>query len=400
MTHAPDYPCWIALAHLPRWPTEKINRLIVDIIHNKKISLQAFFALTPRDWLMDFAITADEATALSAAKGDLPKHAFLVEDLLAQGFQMIPINDKAYSPVLKKNLGMKYTPPLLYVKGNTKILHEPSVAIVGSRKASQKAIVFADSIVKTCTGQGKAVVSGFAQGVDQKALDASITYHGHSMIVLSQGVMTFGSGIKKVYSRIIEGDVLVLSTFHPKAAWDVASAMAGNVIIYGLAEEIYVAESDSSGGTWAGALDGLKKGRTIYVRKPDSNEKNGNQLLIDKGAVAVDKEGNIIYDEAMAETPPLLVQMTAPPVPPAPPSQPLPASEPADFEGCVIAYLKEADGPRTAREIKEALNIEGDTGSISKRLKKISAVKAEKNRQRLLIFTIAPDGPVQERLGL
>ena len=212
--------------------------------------------------------------------------------------------------------------------------------------------------------------------------------------------MTFGSGIKKYYSRIIEGDVLVLSTCHPKAAWDIGQAMAGNVIIYGLAEEIYIAETDSVGGTWSGALDGLKKGRTIYVRKPDGDEKNSNHLLIEKGVVAVDREGNIIPDGVRAETPPLLVQMTAPLAPQTPPSQPLPVPEPADFEGCVIAYLREADGPRTAREIKEALNVEGDTGGISKRLKKISAVKAEKSKQRLLTFVIAPDGPVQERLGL
>jgi predicted Rossmann fold nucleotide-binding protein DprA/Smf involved in DNA uptake len=36
---------------------------------------------------------------------------------------------------------------------------------------------------------------------------------------------------------------LVLSTFHPKAVWSVGLAMARNPIIYGLADEIFVAES-------------------------------------------------------------------------------------------------------------------------------------------------------------
>ena len=33
-----------------------------------------------------------------------------------------------------------------------------------------------------------------------------------------------------------------------------------------MAEKIYVAESASKGGTWSGVIDGLKKGRKIYVR--------------------------------------------------------------------------------------------------------------------------------------
>ncbi len=52
---------------------------------------------------------------------------------------------------------------------------------------------------------------------------------------------------------------MVLSTFPPKAGWSSGLAMARNPIIYGLANEIYVAESSDKGGTWSGVIDGLKK---------------------------------------------------------------------------------------------------------------------------------------------
>ena len=68
-------------------------------------------------------------------------------------------------------------------------------------------------------------------------------------------------------------------------------AMALNLIIYGLADEIFVAESSEKGGTWSGVMDGLRKGRKIYVRKPEANEKNANILHIQKGAIAVDYNG-------------------------------------------------------------------------------------------------------------
>jgi predicted Rossmann fold nucleotide-binding protein DprA/Smf involved in DNA uptake len=182
-------------------------------------------------------------------------------------------------------------------------MQEKSMAIVGSRDASDLALQFTDNIAKLASKEYKVVVSGFAKGVDKQALDSAIAYKGQSIIVLPQGIMTFESGFKTYYKQMIDGDILVLSTFPPKAGWSKDLAMARNPIIYALAKEIYVAESKSSknrqgvetkGGTWAGAMDGLKKGRTVYVRKPEPSEKNDNHILIQNGAVAVDFNGNVV----------------------------------------------------------------------------------------------------------
>ena len=149
-------------------------------------------------------------------------------------------------------------------------------------------------MAKKASKEFKIVVSGFAKGVDKQALDSAIAYKGQSIIVLPQGITTFGSGMKKYYKQIIEGDVLVLSTFHPKLPWSVDLAMARNSIIYGLASEIFAAQSDEKGGTWSGVTEGLKKGRKVFVRKPEKNEKCANMTLIAMGASPVDIEGNEI----------------------------------------------------------------------------------------------------------
>ena len=196
-----------------------------------------------------------------------------------------------YSKTLKNNLKASYCPPLLYIKGSKQILQEQSIAIVGSREAGSKSLEFTDNIAKSATKDYKVIVSSFAKGVDKQALDSAIKYIGRSIIVLPQGITTFSSGYKTYYKQIVEGDVLVLSTFHPKAPWSAGLAMARNPIIYGLADEIFVAESNDNGGTWSGVVDGLKKGRKIYVRQPDSNEKSANKLLIQMGSVPVDFNG-------------------------------------------------------------------------------------------------------------
>jgi predicted Rossmann fold nucleotide-binding protein DprA/Smf involved in DNA uptake len=295
-----EIPYWITLAHLPKWGTEKINRLVVKIVHDNQMSLETFFH-SENEWKDKFTLSDTDILDLQNAKSELPNNAFLTEDLLSQGFEVVPINSPEYSKTLKTNLKLK-APTILYVKGNKQIMQENSIAIVGSRDADDISLQFTDNIAKKASQQFKVVVSGFAKGVDKQALDSAIQYKGQSIIVLPQGIMTFSSGIKKYYKEITTGDVLVLSTFHPKSVWSSGLAMARNPIIYALATEIYVAQSSESGGTWAGVIDGLKKGRTILVRKPNENEKNANLILIEKGAKAVDFEGNIIENDAVIET--------------------------------------------------------------------------------------------------
>lgn len=295
-----EIPYWITLAHLPKWGTEKINRLVVKIVHDNQMSLETFFN-SENEWKDKFALSDTDILDLQNAKSELPNNAFLAEDLLSQGFEVVPINSPEYSKTLKSNLKLK-APTILYVKGNKQIMQENSIAIVGSRNADDISLQFTDNIAKKASEQFKVVVSGFAKGVDKQALDSAIKYKGRSIIVLPQGIMTFGSGIKKYYKEITTGDVLVLSTFHPKSVWSAGLAMARNPIIYALATEIYVAQSSESGGTWAGVIDGLKKGRTILVRKPNEGEKNANLILIEKGAKAVDFEGNAIENTEDVET--------------------------------------------------------------------------------------------------
>lgn len=292
---------WLALAHVPKIQTKKKNEIIVRLFEKGK-SIIDFFEFEQSGWENDYELNHIEIKLFEEAKKELSTYAFMVEDLLEQGYSILPITSQDYSPTLKKNLGRTYAPPVIYTKGNLQIMKEKSIAIVGSRKANDISLEFTDNVAKNASKDYKVVVSGFAKGVDKQALDSAIKYKGQSIIVLPQGIATFQSGFKKYYKQIIDGDVLVLSTFYPKAPWSVQLAMARNPIIYGLASEIYVAESSEKGGTWSGVMDGLRKGRTIYVRKPNSREKNANNILISKGGKAVDNEGILTSYEIKEET--------------------------------------------------------------------------------------------------
>ena len=284
---------WVALTHTPQIWTKRKNEIIVYCFNLGK-TIADFFE---SESFLGMGLKQEEYDLLTQAKNELANYAFLVEELLNQGYNIIPIISGEYSPTLKANL--KYNAPIvLYTKGNKQILQENAIAIVGSRNANDTALQFTDNVAKKASLEHKVVVSGFAKGVDKQALDSALNYKGQSIIVLPQGITTFASGMKKYYKQIIEGDVLVLSVFHPKSPWAVDLAMARNSIIYGLASEIYVAQSDDKGGTWAGVCDGLKKGRKIFVRQPLNNEKCANSTLISMGAIPVDIEGSTIQSTA------------------------------------------------------------------------------------------------------
>jgi DNA processing protein len=371
MKMSTEIPYWITLAHLPKWGTEKINRLIVKIVHDKSMSLETFFH-SENEWKDCFELSPNDISDLQKAKSELPNNAFLAENLLSQGFEVVPINSPEYSKTLKSNLKIK-APTILYVKGNKQIMQENSVAIVGSRDADEVSLQFTDHIANKASQQFKVVVSGFAKGVDKQALDSAIKYKGQSIIVLPQGIMTFSSGIKKYYKEITNGDVLIVSTFHPKSVWSAGLAMARNPIIYALASEIYVAQSSESGGTWAGVIDGLKKGRTILVRKPDKGEKNANLILIEKGAKVVDYDGNILENISTVESSPKLNGV----------------SEKEDIDKVIFLLQKQH---LTLVQILEKAQISISNKELTKKLKSLPNIQTIKKSNKIHYF-VKPEIP-------
>ena len=289
---------WIALTHIPKIRTRKKHELIHYLNSENKTIIDFFHS--DKNYLKEkINISEGEILLFEEEFNKISNYSFLVEDLLEQGYSIIPINHKDYSKILKNNMKLQ-SPIVIYTKGNKKILEESSIAIVGSRKANDKSLIFTDKIAEQAKENWKVVVSGFAKGVDRKALDCSLKYKGQSIIVLPQGICTFESGFKQYYKEIVEGDLLVLSTFYPKARWSIQFAMARNPIIYGLASEIYVAESDTKGGTWSGVMDGLRKKRKIYIRIPNDDEKNANNLLIEKGGIPINNNGEEMpYERAI-----------------------------------------------------------------------------------------------------
>jgi len=291
-------PYWMVLAHARSFTNTRKMEFLIACVHGKMPLDEALQKVKEGDTL-GFDFTEKELAGLRTELDSLPNYAFLSESLTANGVDCINVMDEyVYPKTLKKNL-RKGAPIIMYAKGNLALLQKSCVAVVGARKSSEAALTFTEHVVKRAVARKQVVVSGFAKGVDQKALDSALSFRGQSVIVLPQGIETYTA--KTYYPKIVSGDVLVISTYHPKLPWSIGLAMDRNKTIYGLADEIYAAESNDSGGTWEGVRDGLKRGRQVYVRLPDPEEKNANQQLIDLGATPVDLHGDMMATDAYAQ---------------------------------------------------------------------------------------------------
>lgn len=352
---------WITLALIPKMWTKRKNEIYVNCFqHVPQISIIDLFE-DSSNWDI-VGLNETEKIQFEEARLQLANNSFLVEDLMSQGYDILPVTHEEYPKLLKKNLKFN-APTVIYTKGNKSLLKEETIAIVGSRSASEKSLAFTENIARKAVDEDKVVVSGFAKGVDRQALDAAVNANGKSIIVLPQGIMTFNSGFKQYLKYIIQGRILVMSTFAPKAPWSVEFAMARNPIIYGMASEIFVAQSDDKGGTWAGVLAGLRKNRPIYVRYPDGKEKNANRLIIQKGASAVDIFGKVLTLSHNDQKTPEQLEKNA-------------------LDSNIISVLKNVE-MISAKEIISRLHIDWRDDKMKRYLEKMSQVEKKKIKNRI-----------------
>lgn len=352
---------WVAISGLKNWKSNRINKLLELIYTKSERNIEYLFNSDLNTLKEDFQFLNEELNAFSEIKKQLPNFTFTAEQLFNEGYSVIPIISPHYPSLLKHKLNYN-APPVIYAKGKADLLNREAIAIVGSREASQISLDFTDNVAKKFVAEKKVIVSGGAKGVDQQALESAIKNGGESILVLPQGILTFNYGFKKYYGYITSGKLLVISAFFPKSPWDVSLAMIRNQYIFGLAQEIYVAESGFSGGTWEGANLALKRKEKVFIRQALPNEKNANQLLIEKGGIPVDQYGNSPEVKTQVEqTDKIIVEPIAE------------YSKDDDLNNRLVTHLK--DKICTVSQIIDDLNLNITRQKLQKIISKIPEIK-------------------------
>ena len=208
-----------------------------------------------------------------------------VENWNQSGIWIICRSDSEYPDRFKLHL-VDQAPAILFGIGSRSLLRGGGVAIVGSRDVDDAGRTFARDVAAGCARGGVPVVSGGARGVDETAMSAALAEGGAAIGVLANKLLQ-RSVTREARDGLANGQLLLLSPYHPEAGFSTGSAMARNKLIYALADYgLVVSATYNRGGTWAGAVEEMKRDRArpIFVRIEEIVPE-GNRKLAERGAI-------------------------------------------------------------------------------------------------------------------
>ncbi|CAN7205306.1 DNA-processing protein DprA [Phenylobacterium sp. LjRoot164] len=202
------------------------------------------------------------------------------------GIRVVGRSEPSYPGHFKSKL-RSAARPLIFYGGDLALLDREAICVVGSREPTDDGLSFAGRLGAACADQGFVVVSGDARGVDREAMSASLAAGGHAIGVLAEG-LSDAVLVKRNRIPMLQGRLLLLSPYDPDARFTVGHAMERNRYLYALAQTAVIVDSDTSGGTWSGAIENLKQNWTPALVRTGGNTRAGNPKLAELGILPID----------------------------------------------------------------------------------------------------------------
>ena len=180
-------------------------------------------------------------------------------------------------------------PPALYVRGD--LPEGPSVALVGSRKASPTGLDAARRLAQTLCERGVCVISGLALGIDAAAHHGALAGGGPTVGVLGCGIdVVYPRSNRALFEQVRQSGGIISEYYLGEAPlpWRFP---ARNRIIAGLADVLVVVEAAEKSGALITARHALESGRDVWavpgpLGAPEC--RGSNKLLADGAGVLWD----------------------------------------------------------------------------------------------------------------
>ncbi|WP_342555452.1 DNA-processing protein DprA [Paenibacillus sp. FSL R7-0652] len=247
-------------------------------------SLQELLYYKEADW-MAAGLRKDQAARL--ARGfDTSWIESRREQVYNRGIEVITYLDSNYPILMKETV---QPPWIMYARGDRRLLHQPSIAMVGTRMPTVYGRKVGEKLAEQLSNAGLTIVSGLARGIDRVCHEAVIRAGGKTIAV-------FGTGIDHVYpsentslAEQIAETGLLLSEYPLGTRARQGLFPERNRIIAGLTLGTLVVEADIRSGSLITADAALEAGRDVFaVPGPITSPKSrGAHNLIRQGAKLV-----------------------------------------------------------------------------------------------------------------
>lgn len=217
--------------------------------------------------------------------------------------RVVTLGDPAYPPRLLQTAD---PPLLLYVQGRVELLQAPSVAVVGSRRATAQGLDHARAFARELGQAGFVVVSGLAQGIDGAAHEGALGTQAGTLAVVGTGLdIVFPRSHAALAQRIAAQGALV-SEYAPGTPPLAANFPQRNRIVTGLTQGTLVVEAALRSGSLISARLAVEAGREVYAIPGSihAEQSRGCHALIRQGAMLVESAQDIVDDLRGTFTPP------------------------------------------------------------------------------------------------
>ena len=209
-----------------------------------------------------------------------------IEKAAKKNITIIAYDDPLY-PSLLKNI---HDPPVvLYVLGNPEMLNCKGIGIVGSRAATHYGRGIAEQMARSLAGQGFAITSGMALGIDAAAHKGALAAKGRTVAVLGCGLdIIYPPSNLRLYKDIALSGAVV-SEYPLGTLPENFRFPARNRIISGLSLGVVVVEAANRSGSLITARHALEQGREVFAvpGRIDSVKSAGTHSLLQQGAKLV-----------------------------------------------------------------------------------------------------------------
>ena len=208
--------------------------------------------------------------------------------------KIITILDEDYPSRLKT---IYLAPPVLFVKGNTKLNKQWALAVVGARKGSKYGNSSLQQILPEVISTDCMIVSGGAIGIDTMAHEITLSQSGICVVVFGCGLdYCYPEANKKLFEKIVENNGSLISIFPLGTAPEKKNFPIRNRVIAGLAEGTLVVQAAKKSGSLITAQIALNENREVFaIPGPINCElSQGCNLLIKQGATLTQSAQDIL----------------------------------------------------------------------------------------------------------
>ncbi len=178
------------------------------------------------------------------------------------GAQLTTVLDPEYPRTLRLIFNL---PPFLFVRGAIREEDLRSVAVVGTRRATDLGLQRAASMARKLVDAGVTVVSGLARGIDTAAHTATLDADGRTIAVIGTGILHCYPKENRALADLIAQKGAVVSQFWPSAHPASWTFPKRNVTMSGIAQGTLVIEASATSGAKMQARLALQHGKKLFL---------------------------------------------------------------------------------------------------------------------------------------